>query len=232
MKLKIAVMVSLPFSLLLFGSNAFAGSVSTTVYLPVASITPGATNPSVTQSNISSTICVSGYSSSVRPAESYTSKLKAKQLKSYPYSKYGTTDTKLFEEDHLISLELGGSPSNIKNLWPELWDGPYGARTKDKLENKLHELVCAGNMPLVTAQRLISQDWYSAYETYVLLVSPSEQNDSNTSLSSNNVPSYPSPSATTTIPAGATGLCKDGTFSFATKHQGMCSKHGGVQLFY
>ena len=34
------------------------------------------------------------------------------------------------------------------------------------------------------------------------------------------------------IPAGATGKCKDGTYSFATHHQGMCSSHGGVAQFY
>ena len=32
----------------------------------------------------------------------------------------------------------------------------------------------------------------------------------------------------TTNPAGATGQCKDGTFTHATHHSGACSSHGGV----
>ena len=47
------------------------------------------------------------------------------------------------EVDHLISLELGGSNA-IRNLWPEPYAGRWGARTKDVLENRLHDLVCEG----------------------------------------------------------------------------------------
>ena len=46
----------------------------------------------------------------------------------------------------LISLELGGSNS-IRNLWPESYrTEPWNARTKDTLENRLHELVCSGKL--------------------------------------------------------------------------------------
>lgn len=31
---------------------------------------------------------------------------------------------------------------------------------------------------------------------------------------------------------GATALCKDGSFSYAAHHQGACSRHGGVSVFY
>jgi hypothetical protein len=33
-------------------------------------------------------------------------------------------------------------------------------------------------------------------------------------------------------PAGATALCIDGFLSYALHHQGACSKHGGVRLWY
>ncbi|WP_307839148.1 DUF3761 domain-containing protein [Streptomyces sp. MBT97] len=31
---------------------------------------------------------------------------------------------------------------------------------------------------------------------------------------------------------GATALCNDGTYSYAAHHQGACSHHGGVAVFY
>jgi hypothetical protein len=42
----------------------------------------------------------------------------------------------------------------------------------------------------------------------------------------------PSTSAGTDRPAGATARCNDGTYSFAAHHQGACSTHGGVAVFY
>ena len=72
-----------------------------------------------------------------------------------------------FEIDHLIPLELGGSNS-IKNLWPESYrTSPWNARVKDRLENKLHELVCSGQLDLQTAQRAIASNWNEAYQNYV-----------------------------------------------------------------
>jgi hypothetical protein len=70
------------------------------------------------------------------------------------------------EVDHLISLELGGSNA-IRNLWPEPYAGRWGARTKDVLENRLHDLVCAGELSLVAAQHQESTDWVAAYLRYV-----------------------------------------------------------------
>ncbi|WP_232247353.1 DUF3761 domain-containing protein [Kitasatospora azatica] len=32
--------------------------------------------------------------------------------------------------------------------------------------------------------------------------------------------------------AGATALCNDGTYSFSAHHQGTCSSHGGVAVWY
>jgi hypothetical protein len=65
-----------------------------------------------------------------------------------------------FEIDHLISIELGGA-NDVRNLWPQPVDadGVEGFHTKDKLENHLHKMVCAGTMPLRQAQLCISRDW-------------------------------------------------------------------------
>jgi hypothetical protein len=137
---------------------------------PARALTPGAANPAVTQSTIRSTICVTGWTATVRPPASYTTALKRRQI-----VEYGYRDTRLasYEEDHLISLELGGAPRSPANLWPEpysvtLPDGtPVGARVKDQLENRLHDLVCSGSMRLATAQHLIATDWIGAWRTYV-----------------------------------------------------------------
>jgi hypothetical protein len=74
-----------------------------------------------------------------------------------------------YEVDHLISLELGGDNS-IRNLWPEINDHPRPGylNTKDILENRLHDLVCDGQLDLGTAQRSIVTDWWAAYQRYVI----------------------------------------------------------------
>lgn len=125
---------------------------------------PGAINASISQDNINQNICNKNWStSSERPASSYTSKLKIKQI-----AQYGLTDTKPsdYEEDHLISLELGGNPTDPNNLWPEPYTASIadgGARTKDKVEDWLHTQLCAGNITLHMAQQEIAADWYKVY---------------------------------------------------------------------
>lgn len=93
--------------------------MSPQAYLPLPDpfCQPGATYSVVTQSTINSTICVSGWTSTVRPPTSYTNPLKVTQIAQYGYSDTSTAD---YEEDHLIPLELGGSPTSALNLWPRL----------------------------------------------------------------------------------------------------------------
>ena len=129
-------------------------------YLPDPTCTPGATYSAVTQANIQSTICVSGYTKTIRPPSSWTTKLKKAQMAAWGIS--GSTRT--IEEDHLISLELGGAPSDSRNLWPEKGGIP---NVKDKLENTLNKLVCTGKLPLATAQSAIASNWETAYVKYV-----------------------------------------------------------------
>lgn len=71
------------------------------------------------------------------------------------------------EVDHLISRELGGADA-IENLWPQAYgSSPWNAHVKDRLENRLHVLVCSGKLPLDQAQHEIATDWISAYPKYV-----------------------------------------------------------------
>ena len=131
---------------------------------PDAARTPGATDPDITQDNIQSTICNPRWSTrSIRPPSEYTTRLKVEQIRELGFSDTSLRD---YEEDHLIPLELGGNPQDPRNLWPEAYqtsiaDG--GARAKDKVENYLHDQVCAGNIPLGEAQTEIANDWYAVY---------------------------------------------------------------------
>jgi hypothetical protein len=132
---------------------------------PLPSITPGATNPDVTQTNIHQTICKSGWTATIRPPVSYTNNLKTEGITAYGYS-----DPKLkdYEEDHFIPLEIGGNPTDLKNLWPEPYgtkisDKTMGAHQKDKVEDLLKKQVCAGTITLKEAQDQIVSDWYKIY---------------------------------------------------------------------
>ena len=143
----------------LIGTTAFAGD------LPDPKITPGAINPEVTQENIDRTICVSGWTKTIRPSVSYTNKLKKQQM-----AAMGLTGApNLYEEDHLISLELGGNPTDPKNLWPEAWGdmNSWGAHKKDVIETRLKRMVCTGKITLAEAQHAIATDWIAAYKQYV-----------------------------------------------------------------
>jgi hypothetical protein len=120
--------------------------------LPDPRCTPGATNPAVTQANIHQTICVVGWTSKVRPSESYTEALKRQQMIAYGDRNPIWT----YEEDHLIPLELGGSPASPRNLWPEPGSSP---NPKDAVENAAKRAVCSGRMTLVAAQRAIATNW-------------------------------------------------------------------------
>jgi len=108
--------------------------------------TPGVVNPDVTQENIASTICVHGWTRTIRPPTDYTNALKVKQMREYGV---GGSPSR-YQEDHLISLELGGHPTDVRNLWPE----PYPrAAEMDSIENELNAKVCDGDMSLDEAQQ-------------------------------------------------------------------------------
>lgn len=144
---------------------------------PNPEFTPGATDSRVTQDNIKATICVSGWTSKVRPPVSVTNRIKADVMPKY----HSTLDAAYYELDHLISLELGGCPDCEENLWPQPYgdakhpikrtqprpkDGSIlpGARQKDEVETYLKKQVCDGKITLQQAQRQIATDWYEAYK--------------------------------------------------------------------
>lgn len=200
--------------------------------LPNRVLTPGALNPAVTQATIGQTICVSGWTATIRPSSTYTTNLKRTQL-----ATYGFADRTLshYEEDHLISLELGGNPRSTKNLWPEPYHitvggSDVGAYTKDAFETYLKRQVCAGKLSLATAQSRIAKNWVYYWRLW--------KTGSGTAPVPTATPHVnPNPAPTTSgLPAsvaqakaaGASAVCSDGTWSYSAHRSGTCSHHGGV----
>ena len=105
-------------------------------------------------------LCKPGYAKSVRNVR--------RSVNKRVYKEYGIQSHRpgQYEVDHLISLELGGS-NDIKNLWPQPYEGEWNAHMKDRLEDELHAMVCAGKVSLPQAQEWISKDWVSAYSRII-----------------------------------------------------------------
>lgn len=136
-------------------------TIPTRAGLPDPGLTPGAVDPNVTEANIAATICVRGYTTMVRPSAAYTEQLKREQVTAY----HRVGRIGLYEEDHLVALEIGGSPNDPKNLWPEPRAGApeavpgRNAADKDLVENAAHSAVCTHRMSLSHAQAAIAADW-------------------------------------------------------------------------
>lgn len=127
--------------------------------LPDRGCTPGAVWAAVTQSNIKTTICKTGWTSTVRPQS--TTAAKTKTLAAYSLD---PKQSRVTEYDHLISLELGGAPSDTRNLWtePNIAGARSFANPKDGVENALNRAVCLGKVRLIEAQIAVALDWSTA----------------------------------------------------------------------
>lgn len=144
--------------LFLFTSATFAAEV------PDLSKTPGVSNPVLSVKEICSTKWGKDH-------RFVTAGMKAQVFSLYGLS--GNNDPSCkplkngrhFEIDHLISRELGGA-DDAKNLWPQCYSGLWGASVKDKLENRLHQELCLGNLTLTEAQNMLVNDWRIAYRKY------------------------------------------------------------------
>jgi hypothetical protein len=152
--------------------------------IPAADFPRRALTPGVALSVTRAQICISGYASGARDVSDAE--------KADVYARYDVVWVPYAHEvDHLISLELGGSNA-IRNLWPEPYAGRWGARTKDVLENRLHELVCEGRLALAAAQLQEASDWVAAYRRYV--ESPTTGSSAGSSPGGFYASSYPSAS--------------------------------------
>jgi hypothetical protein len=139
---------------LLWNVGVFARQLAP--FLPDPELTPGAVFDVTIED-----ICTPGYSKKVREVP--------KSLRNHAYRNYGVASYQPgdYQLDHLIPLSIGGSNS-IRNLWPQPNNAsPWDARAKDRLESRLLQLVCAGELDLETAQRDVAIDWTEAYRRYV-----------------------------------------------------------------
>jgi hypothetical protein len=126
---------------------------STSVSIPGSSLTPGATILADTQE-----VCALGNAAN----KSVTPTLRNSVFKEYGIP---TAEPGAYEIDYLITPGLGGA-DDIRNLWPHSYSSKWNARVKDKLEYRLHDLVCSGNLNLAQAQREIATNWIVAYKKY------------------------------------------------------------------
>ena len=123
------------------------------------SLTPGALNRAVTQTNSGVTICAPGWSATIRPPVSFTNRLKREQMPLYGYP--AGTNPRSIEEDHREPLEIGGAPRDPRNLWPQPFDE---AQAKDRLENAVRRDVCAGRLTLRQGQAIFLGDFWREYD--------------------------------------------------------------------
>jgi hypothetical protein len=123
--------------------------------LPNPAFTPGSTR----QASLTD-LCATDDEEVVR---SVPRPIEQEVLEEYGIQHMPATD---FEVDYLIAPGLGGS-DDVKNLWPEphsntLWN----SYVKDRLEDRLHRMVCEKKIPLEQAQRDIASNWIAAYKKY------------------------------------------------------------------
>lgn len=112
-------------------------------------------NPDVKQSNIDQTICVPGWTSTIRPPASYTNKIKRALVNE-------TAEADVMEDyelDHVVPLAVGGHPTDPRNLHLQLWDGPDGAHAKDVVEVRMKKAVCDRRVTLAKAQACFIKGW-------------------------------------------------------------------------
>jgi hypothetical protein len=128
--------------------------------LPDPRCTPGALYEPA-QSNPFGTVCVHGFTKTIRPPVSYTGPLKLKLMAAYGYAGRSPHD---FELDHLVALEDGGAPSDPRNLWPEAFSPRPGSHEKDDLENALKALVCKQEAQILAVGISLAHDWLGEWE--------------------------------------------------------------------
>jgi hypothetical protein len=117
----------------------------------------GAIDPAITPVAIERTICVHNWTATIRPPASYSLKVKRRLLP--PGS-----STRGWVLDHVVPLSLGGKPRDVRNLQLQT---PAESHRKDRLEDKLHRMVCRHQITLEAAQAAFLNGWETSYRVWV-----------------------------------------------------------------
>jgi hypothetical protein len=149
-----------------YGSHQIAAGSATP--LPDAGVTPGVADPLAVADLSKSPHMVNGVERNICANDFRTDPIRKtivdfEKLKKEACTEYGVTSCDAsVEGDHLISIENGGCKDCLKNLWPQPDDaaGVVGFHTKDIVENRTHDLICAGKVTLEQGQRGLADDWY------------------------------------------------------------------------
>jgi hypothetical protein len=113
-------------------------------------------NPDVSQATIQATICVPGWTKTVRPPYPVSNAIKIEKLGAMGLTE---ADKSRFQLDHRIPLALGGASADPRNFQLEPWEE---AGRKDVIEVCLARAVCSGRITLDEARRRIWADWRAA----------------------------------------------------------------------
>ncbi len=121
-----------------------------------------AVNPAVTQATLRSTVCIRGWTATVRPSFFASQRIKLEKMKAL-----GATEATAYELDHIIPLCAGGSPDDPNNLQLQPW---AEATRKDRLEVQACRCICKGKVSLAEVQADFRGDWKVAYAKYAKMV--------------------------------------------------------------
>ncbi len=133
------------------------------IYVPDPRFTPGEINPEVTQENIGETVCMSGWTNTIRPPGSFIAELKCQQMR----ARHLPGSPGEYHEDHLVPLCAGGHPSDARNLWPQPLAGQWRDADKNQLEQSVCRQLCRGDITIEQAQSwFLAPDWTKSYERY------------------------------------------------------------------
>ncbi len=104
-------------------------------------------------------LCAATFESSAKPVADWQ--------KNSALERYGVRPENFSGElEHLVPVSLGGT-NDPDNLYPFHAQGEYTAEAKQRLAQKLHELVCDGKLSLKQAQDVFKKDWTKGYKQYL-----------------------------------------------------------------
>lgn len=139
----------------------FISTASFALTEPNRALTPGRVDNKVTKQ----ILCSPGYlqAHSTIPAD-----VRAKVMKRYNVSPNAQVDI-----DNLVSVEVGGSFTDVRNLWPQdvcpafsAGKTCFGIQEKNLVEANLYQRICSGQISMADAQDIVrSGKWIQEYKT-------------------------------------------------------------------